>query len=141
MIEFLKSFLDCVQILLKKYKSIESNPQLDLCSMFDILNNAFIDYSSEYQTMLHFKILNTFIEPQEICINASIDSKSTKTGREIVITNQKIHIVSLEKILKTFLELPDVYTEITSNIQRLKQDKIVTNVLQSKAWCGVAKRH
>jgi len=50
-IDSIRNFLNCVKILEEKYKP---NPHLDLSAMFNILNNAFTDYSSEYKTMLYF---------------------------------------------------------------------------------------
>jgi len=64
-----------------------------LSAMFNILNNAFTDYSSEYKTMLYFKTIKSLIEPQEICIGAFIDSKLMKTNKQMLVRNRKICIV------------------------------------------------
>jgi len=133
-IKSITTFLDCVKILEDKCKSIELNTHTDLNSMFYILYNSFTDFSSEYKTIQYFKKLNCLIEPQEISIGAVIDSKRKKAITQTVITNKEICILPLEKILQKFLELPEVYDKITSNIKRIKQNKIKTNLLQSEVW-------
>jgi len=89
-IDSIRNFLNYVKILEEKYKSIEPNPHLDLSAMFNILNNAFTDYSSEYKTMLYFKTMKSLIEPQEICIGAFIDSNLMKTSKQMLVRNRKI---------------------------------------------------
>lgn len=101
-IESIKNFLNCIKIIEEKYKSIEQNPNEDLSTMFDILSNAFADHSSEYQTMLYFKSLNSLIVPQEICIGAFIDSKLMNTAKQMLVKNRKICIVPLGKMLRPF---------------------------------------
>jgi len=91
-IESIKNFLNCIKIIEEKYKSIEQNPNEDLSTMFDILSNTFADHSSEYQTMIYFKLLNSLIVPQEICIGAFIDSKLMNTAKQMLIKNRKICI-------------------------------------------------
>lgn len=140
-INSIKSFLNYVKIIEEKYKSIELNPHQDLSAMFNILNNAFADHSSEYQTMLYFKTLKSLIEPQQICIGAFIDPKLMTTGKQMLVKNQRICTVPLEKILKTFLELPDVYNKIISNIKENEQNKIITSLLQSKIWHSNKQQH
>lgn len=140
-IDSIEVFLDNVKIIEKTYKAIELNPHPDLSSMFNILNNAFADFSSEYRTILYFKTLNSLIEPQEIYVGTSIDSKLTKTGRQIIVKNKKICILPLDKILKKFLELPGVYNNITSNIKKIKQSKMITSVLQSEIWHSIEQQY
>lgn len=115
-INSMKSFLDYVTIIEQKYKSIHLNPEPDFSYMLNSLKTAFVDYSSEHRTMVYFKNLETLIEPQEISIGASIDSRRVKTGKQLVVIEKKICIIPLDNILKKFLELPNVYNEITSNI-------------------------
>lgn len=141
MINSIKIFLDCVKMIENRYKSIELNSHSDLNSMFDILYNAFADYTSEYKTMLYFKTLNCLIEPEEISIGAFIDSKLMKTDRQVVVKNKKICTILLEKILKKFLELPGVYDKIISNIKKIKQNKIITSILQSKMWRSIEQQY
>lgn len=140
-INSVKTFLDCVKIVEDKCKSIELSSHSNLNSMFHILYNAFTDFSLEYKTMLYFKTLNYLIEPQETSIGAVIDSKRKKTGMQVLITNKKICIIPLEKILQKFLELPEVYNKITSNIKKIKQNKKRTSVLQSEVWHSIEQQY
>lgn len=139
-IKSIKNFLNCIKIIEEKYKSIEQNPNEDLSITFDILSNAFADHSSEYQTMLYFKSLNFLIVPQEICIGAFIDSKLMNTAKQMLVKNRKIYIVPFAKMLKTFLELPDVYNKIMSNIIKSEQNKI-TSILQNKIWHSIKQQY
>jgi len=140
-IDSIGNFLNCIKILEEKYKSIEPNPHLDLSAMFNILNNAFTDYSSEYKTMLYFKTMKSLIEPQEICIGAFIDSKLMKTNKQMLVRNRKICIIPLGNVLKTFLELPGVYNKIISNIQENEKNEIITSALQSEIWHSIKQQH
>lgn len=126
-IELVKNQFNCVKILQEKYESVDSNLHQDLIAMFNILHNKFENFSSEYQTMSYFKKLHSLIEPQEICIDAFIDT-SVKTSNKLLVKDRKICIVPLEEILKTFLELPNVYNSIITNIQENEQSVIKTNI-------------
>lgn len=90
--------------------------------------------------MLYFKQLNSLIEPQEICIGAYIDSKLLKNSRQVV-TNKKLCIIPLDKVLKKFLELPNVYNRIISNIKNIKSNKTLVSVLQSKMWHSIKQQY
>lgn len=137
MIQLTKIVLSCVKHIEEKYMQLESNPDPDLSSMFRIIDNTFTGHSSEYQSIRYFKLLNTFIEPQEIRVGASIDSKVLKTGRQLCVRHRKICIVPLHKILQKFLELPDVYNKITTNIENIKKKETITSILHSKMWHSI----
>lgn len=136
----MKSFLNFTTMLEKKYNFVEPNAHEDLNAMFHILINAFSHYSSEYQTILYFKTLKFLIEPQEICIDAFIDPKLAKSGKNMLIKNRKICIVPLEKILIRFLELPNVYNKIVLNIKD-KEEKETKSLFKSNIWHSVKQRH
>lgn len=134
------NFNNYVKMLENKYNAIEPNLHKDMSAMFNIVQNAFAHHSSEYQTMNYFKSLNSFVEPQEICVNSFIDFKLMKT-RKTLIRNRKICLVPLETILKKFLQLPGVYNKIKCNIQEEGNSEIMTSVFKSKIWHSMKQQY
>lgn len=60
---------------------------------------------------------------------------------QVLVTNKKICIIPLEKILQKFLELPEVYNKIICNIKKIKQNKKRTSLLQSEVWHSIEQQY
>ncbi|XP_029677083.1 uncharacterized protein LOC115243919 [Formica exsecta] len=140
-IRSVEQLFKCVNHLRAKYQATSLHVDPDLVAMFEIVENAFKDYSSEYRTMQNFKNINCLIEPEEVPINMTFNPKMINHSRQMHATHRKFCIISLKKIFKNILELPGVYRLFLSHIQKSKESNSVTNYLQGELWRSSERKY
>lgn len=131
----------CVKLLREKYQVTSLHADPDLITMFEIVENAFKDYSSEYHILQNFTNMNCLIQPEEVPINMTFNPKLINHSRQMCATYQKICIIPLKKLFKNFLELPGVYRLLLSYMEKSKERNSITNLLQGKLWHSIEQNY
>lgn len=104
-----------ISILKQKYNCEECNElPSDLNSMFNIVQHAFNNFSTEYKTFAYFEKLNILIIPQSKVVSASLKSRFVDGRRQVIVSNIEIQVIPIKSILKKFLEIPNVLTYLVT---------------------------
>lgn len=107
-ISMLKQKYNC-----RKCKEISS----DFESMFNIVQHAFHNFSTEHKALKYFDDLSILINPQSVVVDGSLKSRFVNGRPEIVVVNIEIQVIPIKSVLKKFLELPNVLTSILSHLE------------------------
>lgn len=86
-----------------------------ISGVFKGVHTTFAELSTEYLRLSYFHKLNSYVPPQTIYFgeySCYEKSKATNTDATMVYKKAEGQIIELRKILKLFLELPDVFGTI-----------------------------
>jgi len=98
--------------------------------MFKIQRGMYDGLESEFKRLQVFENCGAFIAPESYVIGPSLDMGSLEPKD---LTGQ---FMSLKKVLKAFLELPDVFSTIRSYMEKLElsDGTSIENFVQGKLW-------
>ncbi|KAJ8671524.1 hypothetical protein QAD02_002783 [Eretmocerus hayati] len=94
----------------------------ELHNMFDIIKNGFKIFKTEYLTFKYLQKIGCLFLPTKVTIQSRFTFRKRKFRSRRVILQKKMSVINLEQVLKTFLELPDVYSAIEENVKRSTAD-------------------
>lgn len=87
--------------------------------MFNILNNPFMGFETEYSRFRFFEQSQTFIKPIEHKVGVNYEGKRDVDNVSLVLKSASAYYVPMKDTLKIFLELPGVYETIINYHQEL----------------------
>ena len=116
----LKNITSYVETLKLMCAANETTQSTDLKKMFDTFQNAFIDHSTEDQSLSYFQNCKTLILPEKFNVDGDMQPRLSAGKRH---TDHDFSFVPLKKILKQFLELPLVFENILSSIEQAEKSK------------------
>lgn len=105
--------------------------------MFNTMQNIFQGLETETQRINALKASQFYVCPQSYRIG--IAEKVTKVGEITILTPITLtgQYISIKHVLKQFLELPDVFDTILTNIENLNNSDKFTNIIQSPLWKNI----
>lgn len=125
----------CLQLLRIKYNNID-----DLQDILQIIENAFNNFKTEHSTFKYLQSIGYLIMPSTVTIDTYAIFGPLNKKRKSLTCQRKISIVPLKIVLKTFLEIPNVFSTITAYIEKCKNDdSIITSIIQSTFWKSTVK--
>jgi len=105
--------------------------RLKLSKMFEAISNPFKLLSTEYRRFKHFQSLGTFIPP----ISYVIDTRMERVNGRPEMKDVTGQFIPPRKVLKKFLELPDVFNAIVAFVRKLESDdSVLENFVQGEVW-------
>lgn len=127
-----------IPILQQKCNSTDPKQSLsDLTRMLTIMQHRFDDFKTDHQALKYFESSGALIKLQSINIFASLSSRLAGEKRKAIISNIEIQVVSIKKVLKTFLELPNILSTILVHIQKCKYSEAIVSNVQSELWKNI----
>ncbi|XP_070516623.1 uncharacterized protein [Cardiocondyla obscurior] len=112
----------------------------DLTKMFTILQHGFDNFKSDYSNLKYFENANTLIKPQSFTVHTLVNSRLSGGKRKAVISDAHINVISIKMVLKTFLEIPTVFTTILKHIEQCRANTSIVSNLQGELWQNIEKQ-
>lgn len=138
--EFYKLTIGIIQL---KYENqiTTHNVSFDIKHMCIILQNAFAEFKTDYQTLQYFIRRGYLIMPQCIDIAAVLRSKRLKIFRNIDVATRSFQIIPIRSLLKKFLQLPNVFHTIIEHLSKQQHiDDRITSFIQGETWKHVKEK-
>uniref|UniRef100_A0ABD2XN08 Uncharacterized protein n=1 Tax=Trichogramma kaykai TaxID=54128 RepID=A0ABD2XN08_9HYME len=107
-----------VGLIKQKFK--HSN-QLSLMIMS--VHKTFKEFDSRSKVFNYFTDIGCLILPNSWSVNRGLKSKNKKGAQNIIVSPDNIQTIEIKKILKKFLELPNVFESIITNIHDKETSK------------------
>lgn len=109
--------------------------------MISSVNIAFKDLDTEYKRVKHFTSKEFYVPPKEIKLGTSTERRKGNDNMILMtLKDSKLYLSPLRQVLKNFLELPGVFTEIVTYQQHLleeyslNENPIIRNIIQASLW-------
>ncbi|XP_043271173.1 uncharacterized protein [Venturia canescens] len=135
--EYLNS--TCFDAMKKKCKSLVNSNNNTLFKMIEITQNSFEYFKSEHLTFSIFEKLNCLIRPVSIPVHAVLKPCRDENQTIARSTETTIQVVPIKKVFKKFLELPNVFNMIVSNIRNVKKSLSIISIMQGTTWKSIEK--
>ncbi|KAJ1526414.1 hypothetical protein ONE63_009548 [Megalurothrips usitatus] len=135
--EFLSSTLSTVDEMIKA-KLMESNvdPTVtkEISEIFSVLKNPFDGLTSEYFCFKYLKEKGYFIEPKEFDIDSALVTERVDKKVKLEVDVVKGIFIPLRKVLKAFLELPNVFDIVMAALESKQPDGIIGEFIHAPHW-------
>ncbi|XP_048514964.1 uncharacterized protein LOC125501885 [Athalia rosae] len=112
----------------------------DLNDLFVILSSPFSNLATEYKRLKFYENSRFLIQPKEFSVGTSSAPSTTKDTRQLNIVNLNAQMIPCNKVLKTFLELPNVFDKIMLYVEKLKSSGVVKNIVQTNLWNSIEQK-
>lgn len=123
------SVLKTVNLLVKPLiTALSPNPDSILKTVEETIKHLSIE-----KNLLN-AINGQFIKPEQFVINSNIDKGQKNNKVQYKKTEAKGAIIPLYKLLKSFFELPNVFSETLSYMNYLKSSDTLENFIQGDLW-------
>lgn len=109
---------------------------IDYCkTMFECLEDPFVNLNTDYKRMKAFESCNDYIKPEPYIMGQLFVSKKNKGTFEIKNTNVCGQFISLKNSLQRFFRLPYALRDTLSYISSFRStDSCIENFVQSALW-------
>ncbi|KAI4455641.1 hypothetical protein MML48_9g00001200 [Holotrichia oblita] len=114
----------------------EENDISQLNNYVTEFENLFMGVHSEYQRLNFLEKSDCFIKPMQFTIGEQLSN--VRMG----VNKTKLHVgqvIPIHSVLKKFLELPNVLSEILTYTTNLKSESTIQNIVQTKFWNNKVK--
>lgn len=124
-----KMFVEPFQIF-NNYLKLFIEPQ-KINIFFDIFNDIFEQFKSEYLRFNVLKKSNLYIPPTPVCIG----EQKEQIKEKIVTKMRTAQFISIGKVLQLYFEIPGMFDETIHYMKKLYNEKqYVCNVIQTDFW-------
>lgn len=113
----------------------------DLQTITRTVNCSFQEFSSEYRTLQHFQKSGTFIPSTSVTLTLEMGPKRDDKEVDLADRTVKIEVISISAVLKTFLELPNVFQVIMDHIRECDNSELFISCLQAPLWKNIASNY
>lgn len=133
---------NCMQILKKEVlknldnKNSDRNTISKISNMFEIINNPFKHFQSEYKRIKCLEELGVNVKPIEIAVGSRNKNVMKDCSIVVEIVNVNICYISLKSVFKVFFEQPNVLKTVLqyfNDLSSMKSD-IIYSFVQSEMW-------
>lgn len=141
--EFLSSTISTVDEMIKsKLSSINVDQSVlnEVSEILNILKNPFHEFTSEHFRFKYMKEKGYYIEPVEFDIDSTLVSKRVEKKLKLEIDTVVGIFIPLRRVLKAFLELPNVFDIVCASLQSEKPKGIVGQYIHGSHW-ETKRRH
>lgn len=114
--------------------NVDSNIIDDICCKLNVLKNPFENLKSEYLRLQFLKKLGFYIAPKEYKIAPDMFTKKIHDKVLVEVDNVKGQFIPLRKILKVFLELPNVFNVIRDILSKTSCEDIFADYIYGSHW-------
>ncbi|KAK5648036.1 hypothetical protein RI129_002928 [Pyrocoelia pectoralis] len=113
----------------------------NLNEMLEMISNLFSPINTEYKRFVLFDKSGYLIRPIEFRIGISAENKKVQDKTIMTLTNKNGYYIPMEKTLKRFLGLPNVYKTISEYQQNLllAQSDISSNLIHGSVYQNLMK--
>lgn len=115
-------------------QNVDSDIIHEICCKFNVLKNPFEDLSSEYLRLQYLKKFEFYIAPEVYNIAPDMFTKKIHRTVLVEIENAKGQFVPLRKILKVFLELPNVFNIVKSVLNKTSCGDFFADYIHGSHW-------
>lgn len=117
-----------------------SECQLNLNMMSEIMNNAFSLFDTEHKSMKIFENSNDYIAPVPKVVTSSLNLRQKFKKRGIAIVHIEVAVIPIKLVLQKFLSLPNVFQIIMKEYNKCKQNENIISPLQGKLWLKIERK-
>lgn len=120
-------------------ESEKSSDLIEIQNMISLLQEPFHMFETEHARFKYFQESGTFVKPESFVIDD--EPILTNTDNRIQFDNKK-HMASFicpSLTLKAFLELPNVFQNITEYVNSLTSKTSISNIVQTDLWKNILK--
>lgn len=123
-------------------ENVELNSSLDpLNTMLNLLEYPFESLNTEYKRVQYFEKCEKLIKPVEYNLGVLQEQKRNKNGEVILnLKNSFSYYIPMNKILKSFLEIPEVFRTIIDYQEKFLCDQnygkngLMSNIIHGSLW-------
>lgn len=141
--EFLSSSVPVVNELVKQKLNefnIDASIIENVSEIIGLLQNPFAGLTSEHYRLKYLVEQGYYIAPKKFTIDCCTVTKRVKKELKQKIEKVKGVIVPLRRVLKKFLELPNVFDRVLTSLQQPKSAGIIGEFVHGLHW-EMKKRH
>ena len=103
--------------------------------MIEIILRLFGKFKSESKFLNYIEGKGSFISLQEIVINDDEMTIGTKDGKKVIDKKVKITFIPLRQVFTKFLQLPNIFEETMSYVEKLENnDMLLSNLIIGTFW-------
>lgn len=129
-VESLKNYLPDIFLNSEKFKAVLS-----------IIGNSFHKFSTEHKTFKYLKEKKLLIEPVAVTIGLTRTFRRVRKKKLCWLDHKiQMHIVPMDRTLKRFFELPNVFKTISEILNKDYEDYPVYSMLQGQYWRDIKLR-
>ena len=141
--EFLSSTLSVMDEIIKfklESKNIDPTVIKEISDTLSILKSPFKDLSTEYLRLKFLKSKQYYVEPENLKIDTDLFARNV--NNKIILESDHVigTFIPLRKVLKAFLELPNVLSSVTNFLQSPTPQGIISDFIHGSHW-QTKKRH
>lgn len=107
-------------------------------NILNLNENAFKNHKSDHMTLKQLK-KHYYIEPHSKYIATVLKSKRVNRIRKFTQTKVVVEKIPIKKVLKHFLELPNVFDTIFNYIEKMEHCKCICSCIQTQRWAEIKK--
>lgn len=123
----------------QKVISIVKNSEIE--DMFKILENAFVNFKTEYHRTKFFLKNNYFVKPETVNIGYVKEQKSMGIDNTLIMVSVQCHLLSMKQNLKNFFQLPGVYKTVMKHMyDSSNNQEVLTSFLNGSTWTKIKLR-
>jgi len=121
-------FSICLNQLPSKYEQ-----QADLCRKIEVMKKSLQVFKTKHMTLKFFRDNSFLFMPKKIIIASSLSLRKCKQTIQLLTKKTNIVTISLNLVLKKFLEMPHVFDKIISFI-RCTDCFVIKSITQDTIW-------
>ena len=123
---------DCINLLQKKFANV-----VDLYTATEIIRKGFDKFKTEHLTFKFLQNIDCYFPPKMIIIRSFLKYKKVKRTKRLLVTKNSLSIIPIKSVIKKFLELPNVFSTIVENIEKIKSNSLIDSVIKGDFWKSV----
>ncbi|XP_058798086.1 uncharacterized protein LOC131668172 [Phymastichus coffea] len=104
-----------------------------LNNILNLMKNIFFNYSTYHKAIKSFKYL-FYVESEVVPVANILKTKRIHRRKKYVSVKVSVASVPIKKVLKHFLELPNVYSSIVNYINEKEKCKCICSIFHSERW-------
>lgn len=111
---------------------VNRSDKSEVNDMFMVLENAFMDFKSEYLRIKYFETNHLFFKPKTVIVGQRNEKKNvTGVDKLIMIVPIQAHLLSLKTNLQAFFEFSGAYE---TAINYINNSNVLTSFLNGTTW-------
>ena len=135
--EFLSSTLSTIDKIVQynlETNNVNSDVIAKVSNSISILKEPFADLTSEYFRLKYLKRQGYYIEPEVYPIFSDMMIKKVDKRMKLELDSVNGVFIPLRKVLKAFLELPNVFTILIDALQTSRPSGIISDFIHGFHW-------
>lgn len=138
---FINIIVNCVDHALKDADTYTIDVKSKIKTMILMLITVLDNFATDYKRLKYFSSHENLIQPDEHIIGITTDQCRKNNKISIKLKNCTAIYISIEKTLKSFLQIPNVFDEILQYQNKILPNDPLTTILQGELWKKIVSKY